>query len=130
MQLQAPVAADGVSYAGMNAPQHSQRGRTCFAARRCAASTAQVATGSSFSLFCIRLPFTVEIHESKTTENGTRELDAIMIEVERDVRSGDHAFAKHDEDDSPNGLEREKNFRAPDGFDARRQLSDDGTIPW
>jgi hypothetical protein len=40
-----------------------------------------------------------------------------MMEVEGDVRPGDHAFTEHDEDDAPNRLEQEKNFGAPNYLD-------------
>jgi hypothetical protein len=35
------------------------------------------------------------------------------------LRPSDHAFPKHDEDDGPERLEQEKDFRTPQRFDAR-----------
>jgi hypothetical protein len=40
--------------------------------------------------------------------------------MKENLRSGYHAFPKHDEDDDPERLEQEKNFRTPQRFDAHR----------
>ncbi len=42
--------------------------------------------------------------------------------MKENLRSGYHAFPKHDEDDDPERLEQKKNFRTPQRFDARRTL--------
>lgn len=40
--------------------------------------------------------------------------------MKENLRSGYHTFPKHGEDDDPERLEQEKNFRTPQRFYARR----------
>ena len=53
-----------------------------------------------------------------------------MVQVEGNLRAGDHAISEHEEYDCPKGLEQKKSFETPDGLDPGGQLRSRRMLRW